>query len=75
LEEGPNNTIQVHCELEENGKNTFHALGGIQCFTPSTSVASGVIERIRKMPSAKEIVNRFDINVLDEEEHDIQISH
>ena len=36
--------------------NTFHCMGGIECVTPAGSMINpDVIERLKKMPSAKEI--------------------
>ena len=42
-----------------DGLNTFHAIGGIQCLTPSTAVAPDQkIERLTTMPTS-EIVGNF----------------
>lgn len=47
-----------------DGFHTFHCMGGIECVTPAGSmIKPDVIERLKKMPSAKEISSCSSITV------------
>lgn len=53
-----------------DGFNTFHAMEGIQCVTPTSPVETqGIIPRLQKIPRAKELGKFGTINLHQFKDH------